>query len=91
MADSLQRVGLVFKADGAVDFRKSLTEVNNAVQENRNSFKLAKNYNGMKNTTAMEKLEAQQEYLAKQTVAIHTEDRRFRQRTERFRKCRKKK
>lgn len=68
MADSLQRVGLVFKADGAVDFRKSLTEVNNAVQENRNSFKLAK-IQWNENTTAMEKLEAQQEYLAKQTVA----------------------
>lgn len=67
MADSLQRVGLVFKADGAVDFRKSLTEVNNAVQENRNSFKLAK-IQWNENTTAMEKLEAQQEYLAKQTV-----------------------
>lgn len=58
----------MFKADGAVDFRKSLTEVNNAVQENRNSFKLAK-IQWNENTTAMEKLEAQQEYLAKQTVA----------------------
>lgn len=67
MADSLQRVGLVFKADGAIDFRKSLTEVNNAVQENRNSFKLAK-IQWDENTTAMEKLETQQEYLSRQTV-----------------------
>lgn len=36
MANSdLKTVGLSFKADGAVDFRKSLTDVNNAVNENR--------------------------------------------------------
>lgn len=68
MADNLQRVGLVFKADGTVDFRKSLVEVNNAVQENRNSFKLAK-MQWDESTSAMEKLEAEQEYLSKQTVA----------------------
>lgn len=68
MADNLQRVGLVFKADGTADFRKSLVEVNNAVQENRNSFKLAKTQ-WDESTSAMEKLEAEQEYLSKQTVA----------------------
>ena len=34
MADDLKRVGLVFKADGTVDFKKSLMGVTNAVKEN---------------------------------------------------------
>lgn len=42
MDDGLKTVGLTFKADGAVDFRKSLSDVNNAVNENRSAFKLAK-------------------------------------------------
>ena len=42
MADELKRVGLVFKADGAADFQKTMQQVNTAVQENCNSFKLAK-------------------------------------------------
>ena len=42
MADELKRVGLVFKADGAADFQKTMQQVNTAVQENSNSFKLAK-------------------------------------------------
>ena len=41
MADDLKRVGLVFKADGSVDFNKSLKEVNASIQENRSEFKLA--------------------------------------------------
>ena len=41
MADELKRVGLVFKADGSVDFQKSLKEINASVQENRTAFKLA--------------------------------------------------
>ena len=42
MADKLERVGLVFKADGTVDFNKSLKEVNSSIQENRSAFNLAK-------------------------------------------------
>ena len=42
MDNGLKTVGLSFKADGTVDFRKSLTDVNNAVNENRSAFKLAK-------------------------------------------------
>lgn len=36
MADELKRVGLVFKADGAADFQKTMQQVNTAVQENSN-------------------------------------------------------
>ena len=66
MTDSLQRVGLVFKADGTVDFRKSLKDVNASIQENRTEFKLAKS-TWDESTKAVEKLKASQEYLGKQT------------------------
>lgn len=66
MADSLQRVGLVFKADGTVDFQKSLKNVNASIQENRTEFKLAKS-TWDESTKAVEKLKASQEYLGKQT------------------------
>lgn len=66
MADELKRVGLVFKADGAADFQKTMQQVNTAVQENSNSFKLAKAA-WDDSTTAVEKLKDRQEYLAKQT------------------------
>lgn len=42
MADELKRVGLVFKADGTVNFKKSLQEINTVVMENKNAFNLAK-------------------------------------------------
>lgn len=62
MADDLKRVGLVFKEDGAVDFRKSLQEVNIEMNKNYNQFKLTQSQwdNSTKST---EKLKAQQEYL----------------------------
>nr|DAL67816.1 MAG TPA: minor tail protein [Caudoviricetes sp.] len=67
MANSdLKTVGLSFKADGAVDFRKSLTDVNNAVNENRSAFKLAKS-EWDSSTSSAEKLRATQEYLQNQT------------------------
>lgn len=66
MADELKRVGLVFKADGTIDFQRSLKEVNAAVQENRSSFKLAKSQ-WDESTKAADKLKDRQEYLAKQT------------------------
>ena len=66
MADSLQRVGLVFKADGTVDFRKSLKAVSASIQENRTEFKLAKS-TWDESTKAIDKLKASQIYLEKQT------------------------
>lgn len=66
MADELKRVGLVFKANGAVDFKKSLDQINTVVQENRNEFKLAKAA-WDEGTSAIEKLRDRQSYLAKQT------------------------
>lgn len=66
MADDLKRVGLVFKADGTTDFKKSMDQVNTAVQENRNAFNLAKAA-WDESTTAMDKLKDRQEYLARQT------------------------
>ena len=67
MANSdLKTVGLSFKADGTVDFRKSLTDVNNAVNENRSAFKLAKS-EWDSSTSSAEKLRATQEYLQNQT------------------------
>lgn len=68
MADDLKRVGLVFKADGAVDFKKTLDQVNTSVQENRNAFKLAKAA-WDESTSTVDKLRDRQEYLAKQTEA----------------------
>lgn len=66
MDNGLKTVGLTFKADGTVDFRKSLSDVNNAVNENRAAFKLAKS-EWDKSTTSAEKLRATQEYLQNQT------------------------
>lgn len=66
MPNDLKSVGLSFKADGAVDFKKSLSEVNNAVNENRSAFKLAKS-EWDKGTSSAEKLRATQEYLQNQT------------------------
>ena len=66
MADDLKRVGLVFKADGTVDFNKSLKEVNASIQENRTAFNLVKS-TWDENTKSLDKLRATQEYLTKQT------------------------
>ena len=63
MADDLKRVGLIFKADGTVDFNKSLKEVNASIKENYSAFKLAKSQ-WDKNTKASEKLRAEQKYLS---------------------------
>lgn len=68
MGDGLKTVGLTFKSDGAVDFKKSLSEVNNAVNENRSAFKLAKS-EWDKSTSSAEKLRTTQEYLQNQTDA----------------------
>lgn len=64
--DDLKRVGLVFKADGTVDFKKSLSEINSSIQENRSAFKLAQSQ-WDDSTKSMDKLSDRQKYLKKQT------------------------
>ena len=64
-SDSMKRVGLVFTADGAVDFKKTLSDVNNAVKENYSSFKLAQSQ-WNENTKSMDKLADRQKYLQTQ-------------------------
>lgn len=66
MDNNLERVGLIFKADGAVDFTKSLKEVNASIQENRSEFNLIKS-TWDESTKSAEKLRTEQEYLSKQT------------------------
>ena len=66
MADDLKRVGLVFKADGAVDFKKTMQQVNTVVQENKNAFQLAKAA-WDDSTTSLEKMADKQKYLQSQT------------------------
>ena len=62
MADDLRRVGLVFTEKGAVDFKKSLQEVNLELNKNYNEFKLVQaQWN--ESTTKVQKLREQQEYL----------------------------
>ena len=68
MADEMKRVGIVFKADGSVNFQKTLKEVNQTVNENRSAFALAKS-EWEASTSSMQKLRDQQEYLANQTEA----------------------
>lgn len=62
MADELKRVGLVFKQDGAVDFKRTLQEVNLELNKNYNQFKLVQGQ-WDKSTTSTQKLRAEQEYL----------------------------
>lgn len=62
MADDLRRVGLVFKEDGAVDFKKSLQEINLELNKNYNQFKLTQ-AQWDKSTSSTKKLRAEQEYL----------------------------
>lgn len=66
MADDMKRVGLSFKTDGTVDFQKSLKQISEAVQCNREEFKRAR-IAWDDSTTAMEKLTDRQKYLQKQT------------------------
>lgn len=62
MADELKRVGLVFTQDGAVDFKKTLQEVNLELNKNYNQFKLTQ-AQWDSSTKGTEKLRAEQEYL----------------------------
>lgn len=62
MADDLKRVGLVFKEDGAVDFKKTLQEVNIELNKNYNQFKLTQ-AQWDNSTKSTKKLREEQEYL----------------------------
>lgn len=66
MNDDMKRVGLIFKADGAVDFKKSISSVNTALKENQSEFAVAKSL-WDDSTKSMDKLTDRQEYLSKQT------------------------
>lgn len=65
VADDLKRVGLIFDAQGALDFKASLKSVNAALSDNRAEFKLTKAA-WDDNTKASEKLKATNQFLAKQ-------------------------
>ncbi|MBR3002851.1 MAG: phage tail tape measure protein [Clostridia bacterium] len=58
----LKRVGLVFTQEGAVDFKKTLQEINLEMNKNYNQFKLTQ-AQWDKSTTSAEKLRQEQEYL----------------------------
>ena len=62
MADDLKRVGLVFKEEGAVDFKKTLQEINVEMNKNYNQFKLTQSQ-WDDSTKSTEKLRQEQEYL----------------------------
>lgn len=62
----MKRVGLVFTSEGAVDFKKSLNEINSSLKENYSEFKLAQSQ-WDESTSSMEKMRVKQEFLAKQT------------------------
>ena len=62
MGDDLKRVGIVFKADGSVDFIKTLKLTNATLKENYETFKLTQaQYD--KSTTATQKLKDKLVYL----------------------------
>ncbi len=61
----IKKVGLVFTADGAVDFKKSVQSVNTTLQQNRNEFKLAKT-TWEDSTKSSEKLRVTNQYLSNQ-------------------------
>lgn len=67
MANELQRVGLVFTSEGAVDFKKTLRQVSDEVNQNRSEFERAK-LAWDESTSSMDKLQDRQSYLAKQTA-----------------------
>ena len=62
MSNDLKRVGLVFTQEGAVDFKKTLQEVNLELNKNYNQFKLTQ-AQWDKSTTSTQKLREEQEYL----------------------------
>lgn len=62
MANELQKVGLIFKEEGAIDFKKTLQEINLEMNKNYNQFRVTQSQ-WDSSTSSTEKLRAQQEYL----------------------------
>lgn len=66
MASSgLRDVGLVFRTDGSVDFKKTLSDINSDLKENYAMFKLAQSALDS-NASSAQKLAAKQQYLSSQ-------------------------
>ena len=63
MANELQKVGLVFTEEGAVDFKKTLQDINSELNKNYNQFRLTQSQ-WDSSTSSTEKLRASQEYLS---------------------------
>ena len=63
MANELQKVGLVFTEEGAVDFKKTLQDINLELNKNYNQFRLTQSQ-WDSSTSSTEKLRASQEYLS---------------------------
>lgn len=62
MSNDLKRVGLVFTQEGAVDFKKTLQDINIEMNKNYNQFKLTQ-AQWDNSTKGTEKLRQEQEYL----------------------------
>lgn len=68
MANSVNKIGLVFTTEGEAKMMNTLAEVNNAAKQNYNAFQALKSgYD--QNTTAVQRLTDKQKYLESQTVA----------------------
>lgn len=63
MSNDLKRVGLIFTEEGAVDFKKTLQDINLELNKNYNQFRLTQ-AQWDNSTKSTEKLKAHQEYLA---------------------------
>lgn len=68
MADNLERIGVIFTAEGLPDFKKSLSSVNSELNKNRAEFKLTQAAYD-ENTKVSQKLADKQEFLSKQYEA----------------------
>ncbi len=71
MSNDLKRVGLVFTQEGAVDFKKTLQDINIEMNKNYNQFKLTQ-AQWDNSTKSTEKLRQEQEYL-KNAYEIQTD------------------
>ena len=63
MANELEKVGLVFTEEGAVDFKKTLQDINSELNKNYNQFRITQSQ-WDSSTSSTEKLRASQEYLS---------------------------
>lgn len=70
-SNDLKRVGLVFKADGTIDFKKSLKEINNELSSNYQQLKLTQSQYD-KNTTTTQKLQDKYDSMSR-TIELQKE------------------